>query len=71
MAARLLARGHGTMSVARRLGINHHTIAVWKHDAHFAAELDQLHAKLAAAALKLPRSPRILDWLQRCARGAS
>ena len=54
-AVRLLARGHGTIRVARRLEVDRHTIARWKQDRRFVAALNQVHAKLMEQAMKLPR----------------
>ena len=65
-AARLLARGHGTMRVAERLGVNRHTVARWKRDPRFAAELGRLVASLTDSALRLragSRNHAYFTWL--------
>jgi Homeodomain-like domain len=58
-AARLLARGHGTMRVSGRLGVNRHTIARWKRDPLFAAELQRLLDALCHAAVRLRTGSRV------------
>jgi hypothetical protein len=65
-AVRLTVRGLGSVKVARHLGLNHHTIARWKRDPRFAAEVDQLRAR-ATAAVAQPRdvdrrSRRSVAW---------
>jgi hypothetical protein len=41
-AARLIVQGHGSLAVARELGVNHHTIGRWKRDPRFVAEVERL-----------------------------
>jgi hypothetical protein len=55
---RLLARGHGTTRVADRLGVERHTIARWKRDPRFVAELRAMVAALRESALRLRAGSR-------------
>lgn len=48
-AARLLVCGYGSLEVARRLGVNHHTIGRWKRDTRFAAEIERLRRAITEA----------------------
>jgi hypothetical protein len=50
-AARFLARGYGSVQIARHLGINRHTIGRWKRDPRFAGEVERLRRELTAAML--------------------
>ena len=50
-AIRLMVRGHGSVAIARHLGLNHHTIGRWKRDVQFTAEAERLRAELTTAAL--------------------
>jgi DNA-binding CsgD family transcriptional regulator len=50
-AIRLMVRGHGSVAIARHLGLNHHTIGRWKRDVTFVAEVERLRAELTTAAL--------------------
>ena len=50
-ALRLIVNGFGSVGVARRLGVNHHTVSRWKRDPQFAAELDRLRMRVTDAAV--------------------
>jgi hypothetical protein len=58
-ALRLLARGHGSQRVADHLGVNRHTIARWKREPAFAAELERSVAALTESALRLRSGSRM------------
>jgi hypothetical protein len=58
-ALRLLARGHGSQRVADHLGVNRHTIARWKREPAFAAELERRVAALTESALRLRAGSRM------------
>jgi hypothetical protein len=58
-ALRLLARGHGSQRVADHLGVNRHTIARWKREPAFAAELERRVATLTESALRLRAGSRM------------
>jgi hypothetical protein len=47
-AVRQLAQGAGSVRVARQLGVNRHTIARWKRDPRFVAELRRLQREMRA-----------------------
>ena len=59
VALRLLARGHGTTRAAQRFGVTRQTIARWKRDPGFAAELDRIVRQLDEAALRLRAESRM------------
>jgi DNA-binding CsgD family transcriptional regulator len=61
-AIRLLARGHGTTRAANRLSVTRQTIARWKRNATFAAELKRLTDALTETALRLRPGSRIHDF---------
>jgi hypothetical protein len=52
-ALRLLVRGHGIERVARYVGVERHTIARWKRNPAFAAELDRLTRSLQLVATRV------------------
>jgi hypothetical protein len=43
-AARLIVRGRGSLEVARQVGVEHHSVARWKRDPAFRAELERLRS---------------------------
>ena len=53
-AARLLVRGYGSVEIARHLGVNRHTVAVWKRKAAFVIELQRLRAYETASVFAAP-----------------
>ena len=61
-AARLLARGFGSVDVARHLGVNHHTIARWKRQAAFIAQMERFQRDLTTPTSR----SRSLDPLAAC-----
>ena len=69
-ALRLLARGHGTMRVSKRLGVNRHTIARWKRDPRFLAELNALLVSLRESAVRLRAGSRRHSWFEYLANAA-
>jgi hypothetical protein len=58
-ALRLLARGHGTTRVAEHLNVTRQTIARWKRDPAFGAELERRTAALNEMALQLRPGSRM------------
>lgn len=50
-AARLIVRGRGSVEVAKHLGINRHTVAIWKRDPAFRAEVERLRERLTDSAV--------------------
>jgi hypothetical protein len=54
-AARLMALGHRSVDIARHLDLNRHTIARWKRDPRFVAEVGQMLAHLDAAMVATSR----------------
>jgi hypothetical protein len=59
VALRLLARGHGSTRVAEHLKVTRQTIARWKREPAFAAELNRRIAALTDAALRLRNGSRM------------
>ena len=55
-AARLIVRGRGSVEVANHLGVNRHTVAIWKRNPAFRAEVERLRERLTASAVT-PRPP--------------
>jgi len=55
IAARLLARGFGSVDVARHLGVDHHTIARWKRQPVFIAAIERFQHDLTS--LTTPSRP--------------
>ena len=50
-AARFIVRGRGSVEIGQRLGIARHTVARWKHNPLFMAEVERLRQRLTRAAL--------------------
>jgi hypothetical protein len=50
-AARWVVCGYGSKAIAQRLGVNHHTVGVWKQDPRFIALVAELRAKADASAV--------------------
>lgn len=48
-AARWIVAGFGSSAIARRLGLNHHTVARWKRDPRVVAFVANLRARADAA----------------------
>jgi hypothetical protein len=44
-------QGYGTVAIARQLGLNRHTIARWKRDPRFIAEVEALRQRATELAL--------------------
>jgi DNA-binding CsgD family transcriptional regulator len=59
MAARMTVWGMGSVEVARELGVNRHTVAIWKRNPAFKVELGRLHAYATATVFggSEPRKP--------------
>ena len=53
-AALLMVRGHGSVDIARALGVNRHTVAVWKQNPAFAIEVQRLRAYVTASVVTQP-----------------
>jgi DNA-binding NarL/FixJ family response regulator len=51
--ARWIVAGYGSSAIARRLGLNHHTIARWKRDPRVVAVIEQLRARADAAVVAM------------------
>ena len=56
--ARLIVRGRGSLEVARQVGVEHHSVARWKRDPAFRAELERLRSLKTNAAVTTPAPPR-------------
>ena len=54
MAARMIVYGYGSTDVAHQLGVNRHTVAVWKRNPAFRVELGRLHAYVTATVFARP-----------------
>jgi DNA-binding CsgD family transcriptional regulator len=54
MAARMIVYGYGSTEVAHQLGVNRHTVAVWKRNPAFRVELGRLHAYVTATVFARP-----------------
>jgi hypothetical protein len=50
-AARWVVCGFGSKAIARRLGVNHHTVGTWKRDPRFVALVAELRARADASAV--------------------
>jgi hypothetical protein len=55
-AARWVVCGFGSKAIARRLGVNHHTVGVWKQDPRFVAMVADLRARADSAAIAMSAS---------------
>jgi hypothetical protein len=59
-AARLIVRGRGSVEVANHLGVNRHTVAIWKRNPAFRAEVERLRERLTASAVTpRPRARKV------------
>ena len=54
MAARMIVYGYRSTEVAHQLGVNRHTVAVWKRNPAFRVELGRLHAYVTAKVFARP-----------------
>jgi hypothetical protein len=59
-AARWVVCGHGSKAIARQLGVNHHTVGVWKKDPRFVARVAELRARADASAVAMTAQRRVV-----------
>jgi len=57
VAARWMVAGYGSVEIAYHLRVNRHTVAEWKRQPAFAAELQRLRDYCAAALVARPAPP--------------
>jgi hypothetical protein len=59
-AARWVVCGHGSKAIARQLGVNHHTVGVWKRDPRFVALVAELRARADASAVAMTARSQVV-----------
>jgi hypothetical protein len=52
--------GYGSSAIARRLGLNHHTIARWKRDPRVAEVIQQLRARADVAVVAMTAQRKVV-----------